>query len=299
MVSTTNIQFLQNQVKSLTNENNLFQVLLELYSTLSSSNGFADDQNITLALNVLSGFFGAQKVSILKGINGDYVEEFKSSNPIDNSTFENHHYVQIDDEHYLLLENINNPSIDISYINYVIPLFKDVIKRVSMEKSYVTKANTDGPTGLYNKGYFTSVKEELKKENIPICFISLDLNRLKHINDTYGHDAGDIYIQNFCTLLTKYFLGDLIFRTGGDEFIVLSYTTDPEIIEEKIFNFKKELFRVVKEVDGETIPAPTFSCGYAIGNSSDMDTLSSISDGNMYTDKSKFYNLVNFKRRKN
>lgn len=298
MVTTTDIQFLQNQVKSLTIENNLFQVLLELYSTLNKSYGFADDQNITLALNVLSGFFGAQTVSILKCIDGDYELEFKSSNQVP-STKENHQYFTIDSNHMLLLENIDNPIIDISYVNYVIPLFKDIIKRIDMEKSYVVKANTDDFTGFYNKGYFNSVKEELKKENIPICFISLDLNRLKHINDSYGHEAGDIYIQNFCSLVAKYFLGDLVFRTGGDEFIILSYTTDSSIIEDRLFNLKKELFRVIKEVDGKTIPAPTFSCGYAIGDSSEIDTLSSISDGNMYTDKSKFYNLVNFSRRKN
>ena len=49
----------------------------------------------------------------------------------------------------------------------------------------------------------------------------LDVNGLKHINDTIGHQAGDEYIKKACRMICLYFAHSPVYRTGGDEFVVL------------------------------------------------------------------------------
>lgn len=88
------------------------------------------------------------------------------------------------------------------------------------------EAVTDSLTELYNRRYFT---EELKKEadrarrlNQPFTIISLDLDYLKKINDTYGHMAGDIAIKAIADVMKKNARSiDIPARLGGEEFSIL------------------------------------------------------------------------------
>lgn len=88
------------------------------------------------------------------------------------------------------------------------------------------EAVTDSLTELYNRRYFN---EELRKEadraqrlNQPFTIISLDLDYLKKINDTYGHAAGDIAIKTISDVLRKNARSiDIPSRLGGEEFSVL------------------------------------------------------------------------------
>ena len=88
------------------------------------------------------------------------------------------------------------------------------------------EAVTDSLTELYNRRYFT---EKLKKEadrarrlNQPFTIISLDLDYLKKINDTYGHMAGDIAIKAIADVMKKNARSiDIPARLGGEEFSIL------------------------------------------------------------------------------
>ena len=88
------------------------------------------------------------------------------------------------------------------------------------------EAVTDGLTELYNRRYFN---EELRKEadrakrlNQPFTIISLDLDYLKKINDTYGHAAGDIAIKAIADVMKKNARSiDIPARLGGEEFSIL------------------------------------------------------------------------------
>lgn len=88
------------------------------------------------------------------------------------------------------------------------------------------EAVTDSLTELYNRRYFS---EELKKEadrarrlNQPFTIISLDLDYLKKINDTYGHMAGDIAIKAIADVMKKNARSiDIPARLGGEEFSIL------------------------------------------------------------------------------
>jgi diguanylate cyclase (GGDEF)-like protein len=84
-------------------------------------------------------------------------------------------------------------------------------------------ATTDVLTGLYNRRFFEEfVKTEILKRVNRFALLSLDVNRLKYVNDTYGHAAGDDVIKCVAsTLKSSVRVSDRIARMGGDEFTIL------------------------------------------------------------------------------
>jgi len=91
----------------------------------------------------------------------------------------------------------------------------------------VIKANRDPLTGVKNLTAYLATIEKITKEisdNLkPVEFgvVMCDINRLKKINDTFGHDVGDVYIRNCCKLICDAFTHSPVFRIGGDEFAVI------------------------------------------------------------------------------
>jgi diguanylate cyclase (GGDEF)-like protein len=95
------------------------------------------------------------------------------------------------------------------------------------------KVQKDPLTGLHNREGLTlkgsSVFDLCKEKGYPLSCLFLDIDFFKHVNDTYGHDAGDTVLQTFAELLTREFRGhDVIARPGGEEFVVLCPYTDLE-----------------------------------------------------------------------
>ena len=91
-------------------------------------------------------------------------------------------------------------------------------------------ALTDDLTGLYNRRGFlrlgTRVLEVASRELQPACLVYLDLDNLKHVNDTEGHAAGDLLIRQTADFLRSLFpragVHDVLARLGGDEFVGLA-----------------------------------------------------------------------------
>jgi len=116
----------------------------------------------------------------------------------------------------------------------ILELFKDV----------KDKANKDYLTSMYNRRYLFDYGEELfqrvkHKKNDSFCVAIIDIDKFKYINDTWGHDVGDIAIKEVPLILSKY-VGDnsLMARLGGEEFCILLKDREKEEI--------KKLFEEVK-----------------------------------------------------
>lgn len=102
-------------------------------------------------------------------------------------------------------------------------------------KDLNSRVYTDAMTGVKNKGAF-----DLRSGNInrsirlggecapEFAIVMLDCNHLKQINDTYGHERGDIYLITACTAICKVFAHSPVFRLGGDEFAVILQKADYE-----------------------------------------------------------------------
>lgn len=102
---------------------------------------------------------------------------------------------------------------------------------VSQSKSFMNAALTDALTGLKNRRYFDDALDEYMKEfgliDRPLGVMLLDLDHFKAINDTYGHDNGDLVLRQVSLTLqqhTRYH--DVLARVGGEEFAVLFPNTD-------------------------------------------------------------------------
>ena len=83
------------------------------------------------------------------------------------------------------------------------------------------KASIDELTNAYNKNTITTyIKRWLKKRDF--CFLNLDIDHFKKVNDTYGHPAGDFILKNMISLISKELSkDDLLGRFGGEEFLIL------------------------------------------------------------------------------
>lgn len=86
---------------------------------------------------------------------------------------------------------------------------------------------TDELTGLNNRRGFMIMANGLlkfaRRANHPLCLLYIDMDSLKHINDTFGHAQGDTALTHFSHILTETFRdSDVIARMGGDEFAVLT-----------------------------------------------------------------------------
>ena len=94
-------------------------------------------------------------------------------------------------------------------------------------------AYADALTSVRNKSAFDLHVEQIQKsidnkENIRFAIGMFDCDDLKDINDTYGHDKGDIYLKNSCHLICRVFNKSAVFRIGGDEFAVILQGEDYE-----------------------------------------------------------------------
>ena len=94
-----------------------------------------------------------------------------------------------------------------------------------------SEALTDALTGAYNRRFLEArLAEELRragKLGYPTSLMFIDLDRFKEVNDTYGHDVGDLLLRNVASLLRSELRSvDVVARFGGDEFVIVLPETD-------------------------------------------------------------------------
>lgn len=140
-------------------------------------------------------------------------------------------------------------------------------ERLTYDKLH-EEANTDGLTKCYNKTYFNNKLDlEVKKSKVtgaPLSLIIFDLDHFKHLNDNYGHDAGDFVLKEMADLLRDNGIrkGDVFARYGGEEFVVLLPNTNLK----QAFEIAERLRKLVEchkfMYEGQKLPV-TASIGVA------------------------------------
>ena len=95
-----------------------------------------------------------------------------------------------------------------------------------------TIAYHDALTNVYNKAEYNIVvdrlNEEIKQGTACFAIVMIDLNGLKKINDSFGHDFGDRYIIGGCGIVNSVYVNSPVYRIGGDEFVVILEGEDYE-----------------------------------------------------------------------
>ena len=155
-----------------------------------------------------------------------------------------------------------------------------------------TLSAIDVLTGVFNRNAMNNRVMQLDPEadSAPKTFgvVFADLNGLKQLNDREGHYAGDLLLKNAALILQKIFVGNEIYRSGGDEFMIIAVNIDEFELNRRV----EALRRVSKENDER------FAVGCAFDSEAkDIRRAMRLADERMYEDKAKYYRLHPEKKR--
>jgi len=177
---------------------------------------------------------------------------------------------------------------------------RDVTQATIAEHKVHELARYDSLTGLPNRNMFlgeldrTIARARRNAASFAVCFI--DLDRFKNVNDTLGHDAGDVLLRTMATRLRGSVRdSDLVARLGGDEFVVLlegdPSAADLEMIGNKLLAAIGEPLTIQGSV---FLVTGSIGIGLYPGDGADAATLLKHADAAMYLAKDKGKNNVQF-----
>lgn len=122
-------------------------------------------------------------------------------------------------------------------------------------------AYIDSLTNLGNRGGLDRHVDQLWRKGTPFTCAYIDIDRLKHCNDKFGHAEGNRYILSICRALTETMEHDeLLFRIGGDEFVLISPTTDEAELEQRLERTRANLIEATSDGKAPMIASFSFGC---------------------------------------
>ncbi|WP_035764635.1 sensor domain-containing diguanylate cyclase [Butyrivibrio sp. NC2002] len=149
----------------------------------------------------------------------------------------------------------------------------------------------DSLTGVKNKTAYDDAASKLDsiKGEKEYGLIVFDANNLKKINDTYGHERGNIYLQNACKLTCRIFKGSPVFRVGGDEFVVILQGDDYDNCYKLMRDFDIEAERINSETvnEWEKINIAKGLVKYDPSTDANVESVFKRADARMYVSKQK------------
>lgn len=129
-------------------------------------------------------------------------------------------------------------------ILYVRDIHDEYLKEKRNREALLDKYHRDALTRLYNRHKYNEDIDEMSKSGIPhltACYI--DVNGLHELNNKLGHEKGDDMLCTIADTLKKYFPDDMVYRIGGDEFIVLSRRLSKSSVENIISRVREDLIK--------------------------------------------------------
>lgn len=244
---------LQSTIAELRNQCAEYATIFDLLSKISTYSKKRDV--INQIENIFKMIFGAEKFVFWNDQKNSIPEEIKK--------------LQTSKENYLLLREDNRFCIKISWGNiiygiidvseFLFPNYIEKYLNLSMEISKISglvfhnneqyekildsekklkyMSYHDAMTGLYNRNYINeNISATIPQSDI--CVFMFDIDKLKYVNDHFGHAKGDRLIMRFARILEKSFREtDIVARIGGDEFVAFMYDSDEdsaELVKERI-----------------------------------------------------------------
>ncbi|MCR5135659.1 MAG: sensor domain-containing diguanylate cyclase [Oscillospiraceae bacterium] len=204
------------------------------------------------------------------------------------------------------VEALSFDAPDIKANNEIKSLSDAVVKMTEDMREYVSEiisvekiaenmevlANRDPLTGIRNKtAYDTEIRrlqEGIETGEKKIGLAVVDLNYLKRINDTYGHEKGNVAIKKLCSVICAIFDHSPVFRIGGDEFAVVLRGTDYDNCETLTARFYEIIHAMAEEETLEPWEKVSAAIGFAFYDESLDDDINSVfrrADHSMYEQK--------------
>lgn len=155
------------------------------------------------------------------------------------------------------------------------------------KKSEIISAS-DELTGFYTRKYISVVNRRVRGSGVKYWgIIYVDLDRLKQVNDTYGHKAGDAYISSFSKVMREVFRqDDIVIRMGGDEFLIVTPLEDLKNIE-----------LIIRRLEDKKSKELSYSIGWEAASKKELldrglDEVIKKADEKMYEEKRKRSNSI-------
>ncbi|MCX8068949.1 MAG: diguanylate cyclase [Thermodesulfovibrionales bacterium] len=171
------------------------------------------------------------------------------------------------------------------------------IETLEMIETLRDFAYKDPMTGLSNRRYFFEtgiiIHATAKRNNVKLAVFMFDIDKFKSINDTYGHDAGDIAIKSLAQILSSSFKRktDIVARFGGEEFCILTTYED----EDNLLTFAETIRQTIEQHSfdylGHTIRF-TSSVGICKTHLSTLELMIKEADDRLYEAKNSGRNRV-------
>lgn len=168
----------------------------------------------------------------------------------------------------------------------------DITDRFRLHEMMTHMAYHDALTGLLNRRYLeAALPRELsraQRQNSSLAAFMIDIDFFKHINDTYGHDAGDEVLRLLGHILQDGCRkSDLACRFGGEEFVVILTESDRDVAAQWAERMMVRIREMSITWKGRTLPRTTVSFGLAVfpEHGEDMEALMKASDTALYQAK--------------
>jgi diguanylate cyclase (GGDEF)-like protein/PAS domain S-box-containing protein len=142
------------------------------------------------------------------------------------------------------------------------------IANIRLREALRTQSVRDALTGLYNRRYLEETLEREMRRAAraaqSLGILMIDLDHFKKFNDTYGHDAGDAVLRETAASLSKGIRAeDFVCRFGGEEFVVILPTADPETSQARAEKLRTKMRQLTIMHQGKSLGMVTISVGVA------------------------------------
>jgi diguanylate cyclase (GGDEF)-like protein len=202
-----------------------------------------------------------------------------------------------------ILELVDGRIISVSYQSMEnggwVGTHEDITEQRKSEAQIQYLAQHDSLTGLFNRTAFNQhvrkVWEEAMKEQRPFTILSLDIDRFGEVNDTYGHSAGDMFLDEVARRLQAACGSAFIARLGGDEFMIVSSEGEQPARAGDICTRVLTAFEMTFHIDGHAIHSGcTVGVSIFPQDGADVETLISNADVALYRAKKEERGSVRF-----
>jgi diguanylate cyclase (GGDEF)-like protein/PAS domain S-box-containing protein len=174
---------------------------------------------------------------------------------------------------------------------------RDMSERKRMEEELKKLATIDPLTGAFNRRHahacLVAEFDRRARSGHPCAVMMIDIDKFKSINDSYGHDAGDVVL---CAIVTtcrdSVRAVDMVARWGGEEFLILLPDTDAAAAVAAAERLREAVAATSVSVGNGTVIAVTASIGVAVPMNDDLHELLHRADSALYMAKSLGRNQV-------
>ena len=163
--------------------------------------------------------------------------------------------------------------------------FSEELRNYNLAQEMTYISTHDVLTDLGNRHSFNSTMRMVEGMDLSVGVCFIDINGLKQVNDTKGHDAGDSLIKEVANAITTVFKKKYCYRIGGDEFVALIPQMDGDYF-----------YQLTEKLRKKSAKVPMAIGAMWQDNANNIEELINAADSLMYADKAEFYSDKNDRR---